>query len=83
MSYVVMIGTFLLIAILLNGAFGDPVDYRIEYPELLQIIREDQVGRVAIRSNTLVGLRKDTKVAAVDFPDRAYDFETTIGEDFI
>ena len=83
MSYVVMIGTFLLIAILLNGTLGNPVSKRIEYPELLQMIEEDQVGRVAIRNNTLVGLRRDTKVAAADFPDNEYDFETTIGDDFI
>ncbi|MGN1019133.1 MAG: ATP-dependent metallopeptidase FtsH/Yme1/Tma family protein, partial [Aristaeellaceae bacterium] len=83
MSYVVLIGTFLLIAILLNGSLSDPVDKRIEYPELLQMIQEDQVARVAIRNNYLVGLKKNTTVAAADFPDRAYDFETTIGDDFI
>ena len=42
MSYVVLIGTFLLIAILLNGSLSDPVNKRIEYPELLQMIQEDQ-----------------------------------------
>ena len=83
MSYVVLIGTFLLIAILLNGSLSDPVNKRIEYPELLQMIQEDQVARVAIRNNYLVGLKKNTTVAAADFPDRAYDFETTIGDDFI
>ena len=83
MSYVVLIGTFLLIAILLNGSLSDPVNKRIEYPELLKMIQEDQVARVAIRNNYLVGLKKNTTVAAADFPERAYDFETTIGEDFI
>ena len=83
MSYVVLIGTFLLIAILLNGSLSDPVNKRIEYPELLQMIQEDQVARVAIRNNYLVGLKKNTTVAAADFPERAYDFETTIGDDFI
>ncbi|MGN0747018.1 MAG: ATP-dependent zinc metalloprotease FtsH [Aristaeellaceae bacterium] len=83
MSYVVLIGTFLLIAILLNGSLSDPVNKRIEYPELLQMIQDDQVARVAIRNNYLVGLKKNTTVAAADFPERAYDFETTIGEDFI
>ena len=83
MSYVVLIGTFLLIAILLNGSLSDPVNKRIEYPELLKMIQEDQVARVAIRNNYLVGLKKNTTVAAADFPDRAYDFETTIGDDFI
>ena len=83
MSYVVLIGTFLIIAILLNGSLSDPVNKRIEYPELLQMIQEDQVARVAIRNNYLVGLKKNTTVAAADFPERAYDFETTIGDDFI
>ena len=83
MSYVVLIGTFLLIAILLNGSLSDPVNKRIEYPQLLQMIQEDQVARVAIRNNYLVGLKKNTTVAAADFPERAYDFETTIGDDFI
>ena len=83
MSYVVLIGTFLLIAILLNGSLSDPVNKRIEYPELLKMIQEDQVARVAIRNNYLVGLKKNTTVAAADFPERAYDFETTIGDDFI
>ncbi|MGN0779212.1 MAG: ATP-dependent zinc metalloprotease FtsH [Aristaeellaceae bacterium] len=83
MSYVVLIGTFLLIALLLNGSMSNPVNRRIEYPELLRLIQEDQVGRVAIRNNYLVGLKKNTTVAAVDFPERAYDFETTIGADFI
>ena len=83
MSYVVLIGTFLLIAILLNGSLSDPVNKRIEYPELLKMIQEDQVARVAIRNNYLVGLKKNTTVAAADFPERAYDFETTIGNDFI
>lgn len=83
MSYVVLIGTFLIIAILLNGSLGMAQNRRIEYPELLQMIDDDEVARVAIRGTSLVGLRKSTRVAAADFPDRDYDFETTIGDDFI
>lgn len=83
MSYVVLIGTFLIIAILLNGSLGMAQNRRIEYPELLQMIDNDEVARVAIRGTSLVGLRKSTRVAAADFPDRDYDFETTIGDDFI
>ena len=45
MSYVVLIGTFLLIAILLNGSLSDPVNKRIEYPELLKMIQADPPGR--------------------------------------
>ena len=83
LSIVVWIGTFLLIAILLNGTLGTPASKRIEYPKLLEMIEDGDVARVAIRNNTLVGLTSTTKVAAVDFPDKNYDFETTIGEDFI
>ena len=55
----------------------------IEYPQLLEMIRQDQVEAVAVRGSSLVGLKRGSKVAASDFPDRNYDFETTIGEDFI
>ncbi|MBR2822389.1 MAG: AAA family ATPase, partial [Clostridia bacterium] len=46
------------------------------------MVEEDQVARVAIRNNGLVGLTKNTRVSSSDFPDRDYDFETTIGGDF-
>ena len=83
MGYVVMIGVFLLIALLLNGTMAGTENKRIEYPQLLEMIDNGDVARVAIRNNSLVGLRRNTTVAAVDFPDRRYDFETTIGDDFI
>lgn len=83
LSYVVLLGTFLVIALLLNGSLGGTVSKRIEYPKLLEMIENGQVARVAIRNNALVGLTTGTKVAATDFPDRGYDFETTIGDDFI
>jgi cell division protease FtsH len=83
MGYVVLISAFILIAVLLNGGFGFTENKRIEYPKLLEYIKSDQVTRVAIRNNSLVGMLRDTKVAQSDFPDRNYDFETTIGDDFI
>ncbi|MCQ2457636.1 MAG: ATP-dependent zinc metalloprotease FtsH [Clostridia bacterium] len=82
-GYLVLIGTLVLIAVLLNGGFDKTVSKRIEYPKLLEMIEKDEVGRVAIRGNSLVGTSKKTQVADVDFPDNSYDFETTIGEDFI
>ncbi len=85
-GYVILLGTLLLIAVLLNGGLGQTVNKRIEYPELLDMISNDQVGRVAIRSNSLVGVygnKKATTVADADFPERSYDFETTIGDDFL
>lgn len=83
MGYVVLISAFILIAVLLNGGFGFTENKRIEYPQLLDMIKNDQVAKVAIRNNSLVGMKRDTSVAQSDFPDRSYDFETTIGDDFI
>ena len=82
-GYVILLGTLLLIAILLNGGLGQTVNKRIEYPKLLEEIRGGNVLRVAIRGNSLVGVYKNTTVATADFPERSYDFETTIGEDFL
>ena len=82
-GYVVLLSTLLLIAILLNGGLNQTVSRRIEYPQLLEMIKEGKVSRVAIRNNALVGVTKSTNVAADDFPERNYDFETTIGNDFL
>ena len=59
------------------------VSKRIEYPQLLQMIEDGQVARVAIRNNSLVGLKKNTQVSSLAFPESDYDFETTIGSDFL
>lgn len=83
MGYVILIAAFLLIATLLNGGLGPAVNRRIEYPQLLTAIREDNVKAVAIRGNSLVGLYRNGTIADADFPERGYDFETTIGADFI
>ncbi len=82
-GYVALLGTLLVIAILLNGGLTRTVSKRIEYPQLLELIDKGQVGRVAIRNNNLVGLLNTTRVASGDFPDSDFDFETTIGEDFL
>ncbi len=83
LGYVMVIGTFLLVAVLLNGSLLGEEDKTVTYPQLLEMIREDKVLSVAIRDTSLVGLKKDTQVALADFPDRKYDFDTTIGDDFI
>ncbi|MDO5436548.1 MAG: ATP-dependent zinc metalloprotease FtsH, partial [Clostridia bacterium] len=83
LGYLVLIGTLVLIAVLLNGGFDRTVSKRIEYPKLLEMIEKDEVGRVAIRGTSLVGTYKKTNIADADFPDNSYDFETTIGDDFI
>jgi len=82
-GYVVLLGVFLLIAVLLNGGLAGAVSRRIEYPALLTSIREDNVKAVAIRGTNLVGQYRNGKTADADFPEKNYDFETTIGSDFI
>ena len=86
-GYFVLIGTLLLIAILLNGGLNRTVSKRIEYPQLLKAIDAGEVGRVAVRGSSLVGVfdgkNRQTMTADADFPERSYDFETTIGDDFI
>ena len=81
-GYIALLGTLLVIAILLNGGLSRTVSKRIEYPQLLQMIEENKVARVAIRNNSLVGLTRTTQVSSLAFPDSDYDFETTIGNDF-
>ena len=82
-GYVVLLSTLLLIALLLNGGLNQTVSRRIEYPQLLEMIKDGKVARVAVRNNSLVGLTNTTTVLRDDFPERNYDFETTIGEDFL
>ena len=82
-GYLALLGTLLLIAILLNGGLTQTVSKRIEYPQLLQMIESGKVARVAIRNNSLVGLTKNTQVSSLAFPEADYDFETTIGADFL
>ena len=84
-GYIILIGTLLFIAILLNGGLHQTVSKRIEYPELLELIDQNRVDKVAIRNNSLVGVYKgqETRTSSQDFPERSYDFETTIGDDFI
>ena len=70
MGYVVLIAAFILIALVLNDGFGNAKDPRIEYPQLLTAIREDNVKAVAIRGTNLVGLYRNGDVADADFPER-------------
>ena len=77
---------FLILAVLIIMSItmtsGNTENKRIEYPQLLEMIEKGEVDRVAIRSTTLVGRKTSSKYAASDFPTK-YDFETTIGSDFI
>ncbi len=82
-GYIILLVAILLIAILMSGGLNQTVSKRIEYPQLLEMIKEKKVARVAIRNSSLVGLTTTTNVAKADFPERSYDFETTIGADFL
>ena len=82
-GYVVILTVLLMVALLVNQGLGTANGKRIEYPALLEMIKNDQVERVAIRNNQLVGLVKGTTIPANQFPDQRFDFETTIGDDFI
>ena len=69
-GYFILIGTLLLIAILLNGGLNRTVSKRIEYPDLLSAIEKNEVGRVAIRGTSLVGVfngkNRQTQTADVE-----------------
>lgn len=80
-GYLMMIAAFLLLAFFISDSLRVPTN-RITYPELLAKVNNNEVDRVSIRGITLVGLYKVTPIAKADYPAR-FDFETTIGTDFI
>ncbi len=83
MSYALILGVFLLVAVLFNGSLLGAEDKHISYQALTEKIRNDEVAAVAIRDTSLVGIYRETNVLERDFPDKKYDFETTITDGFI
>ena len=83
LSYMVMIAAFIVLAVVLTNMGSGTAGKRIEYPKLLELVESGEVDRVAISGVTLYGRLKNSLVSTSDFPDRGYDFETTIGSDFI
>ena len=81
LGYLLMIAVFIFLIVLLSGGMNS-VNRRIEYPELLQRISEGKVDRVSIRGTSLVGRYKNSLIPEANYPNRDYDFETTIGPDF-
>ncbi len=81
LGYFIMIAAFILLAMIISDSVTLPTN-RITYPELLELIKSDGVDRVSIRGNALIGRKKPSIIALSDYPTR-YDFETTIGVDFI
>ncbi len=80
-GYIIMIAAFLLLAFIISDSMSVPVN-RITYPDLLSRIENGTVERVSIRGSRLIGLNKNSLTARSDYPAR-FDFETTIGDDFI
>ena len=80
-GYFIMIAAFLLLAFIISDSMSIQTN-RITYPELLTMVENKTVDRVAIRYPRLIGLNKSSLIARGDFPGR-FDFETTIGDDFI
>ncbi|MGI6690326.1 MAG: ATP-dependent zinc metalloprotease FtsH [Christensenellales bacterium] len=80
LGYAIMLAAFLLLAYIISDSMTIPAN-RITYPELLDKISKDEVDRVSIRGNKLIGRNKISLTAISDYPAR-YDFETTIGPDF-
>ncbi len=77
LSYVIMIGALVLISVLLTQGLRGGVSRRIEYPTLLQWVKEGNIDKVAIRDTSLIGIRKGSMLAE-SFSESTYDFETTI-----
>ena len=74
-GYVVLLTTLLLIAILLNGGLNQTVSRRIEYPQLLDMIKEGKAEATAkpsddstyegtIKTNSVAALRKEASKSA-------------------
>ncbi|MBQ6175379.1 MAG: ATP-dependent zinc metalloprotease FtsH [Clostridia bacterium] len=73
----------LLIAIMLNNALGGAgQNRRVEYHQILEMVRNGEIKAVAMRGTSLVGVKATgSRVQERDFPENDYDFETTIGSD--
>ncbi len=72
----------ILIAIVLLSQLVMPMNQsekkKIDSSTLLTYVQEDKIAKIAIMEQTLVGLLRESKVAVDSFPNKSYDFETTI-----
>ncbi len=80
-GYFIMIAAFILLAFIVSENMLTPSN-RITYPELLDKIKAGTVERVSIRGTTLYGRSRPSTIQLNDYPAK-YDFETTIGPDFL
>ena len=77
LSYVIMIGVLILIAVLVNQSLSGGNSRRIEYQQLLTEIKSGKIAKVAIRDNALIGVRKNS-LYQNSFSESNFDFQTTI-----
>ena len=77
MGYVLVLATFLIIAIVLNGSLSQPKP-ALTSEELWAKIDAGQVKRIAIRGTSLWGMYTDSKVSESKFPAEDYDFTATV-----
>ena len=81
LGYLFMIAAFILLTLIVSdNMFAS--NTRITYPELLDKIKAGTVERVSIRGSSLYGRSRPSTIQLSDFPTK-YDFETTIGPDFL
>ena len=81
--YAAVLVGLMLFAMVYNSPLIRREDKSITYPQFLSMVEKHEVSAVAISDYTLYGLKKDTSISQSLFPSKNYDFETTIGEDFL
>ena len=77
-SYLIVLGVFLVIALMLNGTMLGQQSKKVTYAQMWEMIDAGQVKTVAIRGTNLWGLTTETTIPDARFPESAYDFETTV-----
>ncbi len=81
-GYLVLIAAFIALAAILSGMNTPAAPDKIEYPQLLEMIEQKRIARVALDGTQLYGLYSASGTNAAAFPS-TYDFKCTIGSDFI
>ena len=82
-GYAVMIAVFILLAVVLSSMTNTYTPDNIQYPQFLEMIRKEEIERVAIDGTTLYGMyKKNSHTSSAQFP-QVSDFKTVIGPDFI
>ncbi len=77
-SYIILLGVFLTIVLLLNSTLLESKPEEITYAKLWEMIDAGEVKSVAIQDTQLWGLKTDTDIPESRFPEQDYDFEVTI-----